>query len=178
MENGQAERNINITLDKNCLFMYNPLPTIPYAESAMSNSVRVNLSNTSSAFIYSDIMVCGRAARGEKFEYRYYNSLVSIFENDSLTYRDNTRFCPDKMNMSGLGMYEGYTHLLSMVVCNVEVEDSEIFELFEAFETPYGITRNGKNYVVIKALSKTAQSLEKVSDKVRKLIVSNKKYKI
>jgi urease accessory protein len=82
------------------------------------------------------------------------------------------------MNMSGLGMYEGYTHLLSMVVCNVEVEDSEIFELFEAFETPYGITRNGKNYVVIKALSKTAQSLEKVSDKVRKLIVSNKKYKI
>ncbi len=177
MENGQAERNINITLDENSLFIYNPLPTIPYARSAMSNRVKVNLSNSSSAFVYSDIMVCGRAARGEKFEYIYYNSLVSIFENNVLTYRDNTRFCPEKMNMNGLGMYEGYTHLLSMVICNVEIDDSEIFELFEDFETPYGITRNDKNYVVIKALGKTAQSLEKAADKVRKLVEDTKKIK-
>jgi urease accessory protein len=168
MESGQAQRNINISVAENCLFIYNPLPTIPYADSAMSNTVKIELADDSSAFVYSDILIGGRIARGESFAYRYYNSIVNIYQNGSLTYRDNTSFKPSEMNMSSLGFYEGYTHLLNMVICNTDIrEDVDVHRFFENYSHPYGITVNHSGYVIIKALGRNAQQLMEISDEIK-----------
>jgi urease accessory protein len=132
----------------------------------MENKITVTLCDDSPVFIYSDILSCGRAARGEKFAYRYYHSLVTIYEKEALTFRDNTRYQPEHMDMDGIGLYEGETHLLSMVICNLEL-DNEIAGFFENYGKPYGITKNDKGYIIIKALGNSAQKLQEISDKIK-----------
>lgn len=168
MEKGEAIRTIDINVAENSFFIYNPLPTIPYSNSAFNNSITVNLKDCTSVFIYSDILTGGRVAGGECFDYRYYHSLVKIYEGGNLSYMDNTRYSPSEMYMWGIGMYEGYTHLLSMVICNLSLRD-DIERVFKAYDKPFGITENYRGYTVVRALGKSAQRLQKISDEIRSL---------
>lgn len=169
MDKGDAKRNININAADNCFFVYNPLPVIPYAGSAFNNEINVNLSDSTSVFVYSDIITGGRIACGECFKYRYYNSLVCIYENNNMEYRDNTRYAPHKMNMAGIGLYEGYTHLLGMVICNINI-DEILDDIFEKYMYPFGITKTDSEYVVIRALGNSSQELQWLSDEVKKMV--------
>lgn len=168
MEAGHAVRHIDISVDKDSFFIYNPLPTIPYAGSAFKNTINVRLKDHTSVFIYEDMLISGRVAGGESFAYRYYQSLVNIYEDNTLTYRDNTLYKPDKMDMDGIGLYEGYTHLLGMVVCGMDIYD-EISAFFDGYNAPWGITLNDRGYVVIRALGSSAQPLQKISGKIKEL---------
>ncbi len=166
MEKGEAVRAIDINVAENSFFIYNPLPTIPYAHSAFKNTITVNLKDSFSVFIYSDILTGGRIARGECFDYRYYHSLVKIYENGSLSYIDNSRFTPDEMNMKGIGIYEGYTHLLSIVICNINIYD-DIENIFNDYNMPFGISKNERGYIVVRVLGKSAERLGKISDEIK-----------
>ena len=44
----------------------------------------------------------------------FYHNLVEIRRGAALIYRDNTRYDPRLFDMAGVGMYEGYTHLLNL----------------------------------------------------------------
>lgn len=166
MLKGYAERNTEITLDKNSFFCYNPLPVIPYADSAFKNCININLADNSSAFVYTDILSGGRITRGECFQYKYYHSILNLYEDNNLEYRDNTRFEPEHMDLSDIGLYENYTHLLSMVICNIDAYDN-VSQIIEDYENPCGITCNNKGYVVIKALGRRSEDLQKLSEKIK-----------
>ena len=60
MENGFAQRSIEIEIDANSELIYNPLPVIPFKNSAFKNSLSVNLKDSSSKFILNEILTCGR----------------------------------------------------------------------------------------------------------------------
>lgn len=167
MENNEAVRSININIGENCFFIYNPLPTIPYKDSAFNNSITIKLKDNSSVFVYSDILTSGRVAMGESFEYRYYYSLVKIFEGSKLSYMDNTRYNPSEMNMKGIGFYEEYTHLMNMVICNIDIID-EIYKIIEDYAMPWGISENDNGYIIVKALGRSAQELIKISDDIKR----------
>lgn len=172
MEKGQAKRDINIRVGENCFFIYNPLPTIPYEKSAFLNKINVNLANSTSKFLFSDIVTSGRVLRGESFKYRYYNSFMTISEDKKLEYRDNTRFDTDKMNMSGIGIYEGFTHILSMVICNIDLEE-DICHILKDYSNPWGITKNDKGYIILRALGKKAEELQNISDNIKKIVYNH-----
>ena len=89
MENGFAQRNIEIEIGANSELIYNPLPVIPFKNSAFKNSLSVNLKDSSSKFILNEILTCGRVYSGEKFEYKFYNSRVCVRENGRLVFMDN-----------------------------------------------------------------------------------------
>ena len=55
MENGFAQRNIEIEIGANSELIYNPLPVIPFKNSAFKNSLSVNLKDSSSKFILNEI---------------------------------------------------------------------------------------------------------------------------
>ncbi len=177
MEKGEAARAIDITVAKNSFFIYNPLPTIPYANSAFNNIITVNLKDSSSIFIYSDILTGGRVARGECFDYKYYHSIVKIYESGSLSYMDNSRFTPSEMNMKGIGIYEGYTHLLSMVICNINIYD-DIENIFDDYNIPFGISENDRRYIVVRVLGKSSESLGQISDEIKSIGYMKRKNEI
>ncbi len=76
--------------------------------------MKIHLEDESSRFFLMEIISCGRKASGERFRYRKYASKVSVWRSGSLIYRDNTRYEPEKMDMEGIGMYEGYTHMANI----------------------------------------------------------------
>ena len=78
MLDDEAFRECNIYIGSNSLLRYNLLPTIPYKDSAFNSKTKIKLKDNTSRLIYTDIINCGRVARGEKFEYKYYKSYIEI----------------------------------------------------------------------------------------------------
>ena len=178
MKNGFAQRNIEIEIGANSELIYNPLPVIPFKNSAFKNSLSVNLKDSSSKFILNEILTCGRVYSGEKFEYKFYNSRICVRENSRLIFMDNSRYSPDRTNMSNIGMYEGYTHLFNFVVFNYDYDIDFLKNFVSVFcdENKYigGVTTGDSNSLVIKILGDNADRLSKYSER---LVEYFKKYK-
>lgn len=120
--------------------------------------------------IFTEVLSCGRAARGERFEYRYYHNLVTAKQAGRCIYRDNTIYEPEKFKMEEIGMYEGYTHLASMLICNYEIGDevlSQMMEFLDETENIEGaVTRSNHSDIVIRILGKSGQGLTDICEKL------------
>lgn len=174
MGEGKAERITNIKVEKNGSLYYKPLPTIPFKDSTFISKLEVDLENESSKFIMSEILSCGRAGSGERFEYSLYENLVNIRKNGKLIYRDNAIYNPKIMNMESVGMYEGYSHFASMVFCNCKIT-SEVFESIRNFiydndSITGDITHTNYGDVVIRVLGNSGEKLNIIFEEIIKMV--------
>ena len=75
--------------------------------------------------------------------------------------------------MSGMGMYEGFTHLLNLVFFNIEKSESWISAVRELLdETPDvegGVTRIASGDVAVRILGRGAEPLLKISEKIQEM---------
>lgn len=174
MKSGNATRNCNILVGKNACLKYNPLPTIPFADSSFNNKTKINLADDTSKLVFNEIITCGRSAMGEKFLFNQYNSYLEVRKKSRLIYRDNTMYNKDLFNMSGIGMFEGYTHLANMVIVNFSKEESFIEQtrniIGEYDEVEGGVTKLQSNDIIIKILGNTSQSLINICEEIGKLL--------
>ena len=104
MTEGKAGRHTSVFVEKGGTFFFHPQPMIPFKGSAFENTMEIRLEDESSRFFMSEILSCGRYARGEAFAYRFYHNLVRIYRNGKLIYRDNTRYDPVLFSMDSMGM--------------------------------------------------------------------------
>lgn len=163
MEEGEAIRKTKLVVGKNAELKYHPLPTIPFAKSAYRSETEIELEDESAKLIFTEVLSCGRAARGERFQYRYYHNLVTAKQEGHYIYRDNTIYDPEKFKMEEIGMYEGYTHLASMLICNYEIGDAVLSQMMEFLdeteEIEGAVTRSNHKDLVIRILGKSGQKL-------------------
>ena len=133
MKEGLARRSVTAEVKKNAVFCYYPQPVIPYAQSAFESTMEFDLADKSSGLFLLEIISCGRKASDERFQYRKFASRVNIRRGGQLIYRDNTRYEPDKMDMEGIGMYEGYTHMANIFLSGPVMDMQEkIWEVLES----------------------------------------------
>lgn len=169
MNEGFGTRNTTINVDSNATLHFMPLPTIPFADSAFVSTTEINLKDNTSKLIYNEIISAGRVHFGEAFKYKYFKSLTNIYQNGKLIYRDNSYYNPSEMDMTGFGMFEGYTHLLSQVVCNFENSNvKEIRNVIEnlGFDIAFGVTEIENGSIVIRVLGKQGSIMEEISNAV------------
>ncbi len=170
MEHSHATRETHLQVSKNAYLKYNPLPTIPFAESAFESTTNVYLEDKTSKFSMVEILSCGREARGERFQYRRYKNQVHIYVQDQLIYRDNTLYEPSRFPMEKMGFYEGYSHQANVLLfhCNCTTEWIEqVREEFAKLDNfTAGITRIASGDVVIRMLGESAQQLENVVERI------------
>ena len=114
MDGGSAYRHIRARAEKGASLYCCPQPVIPFGGSAYDSETEIYLADRSSRLFWLEIICSGRIAHEEQFAFRRFSSLVRIYREGKLIYRDNTRYEPDRMPMRGLGMYEGYTHLANI----------------------------------------------------------------
>lgn len=170
MEDGFATRNANLYVAKDAFLYYNPLPTLPFKDSAFKSALKVHLEDMSSKFILKEILSAGRCARGEQFEYRYYHNQVHVYEGNTLIYADNTRLEPDRMELQSIGMYEQYTHLGTLVLFHI-LKDEEWFQTVRDLleNTPDlegGVTRMEHHAIIIRILGKQSDKISCIMDKI------------
>lgn len=173
MKEGEARRYTKAVVEKNGHFLFHPQPTIPFKASAYENTMDIYLEDSSAVFTMQEILSCGRAARGERFQYRKYDSLVNIYKNDKLIYRDNTHYRPDEMNLEAIGMYEGYTHMANLVLCNQKKGRDWMDRVWKYLdsreEEAGGVTALDEDVVVIRILGHQAQKLQNICNDLLKL---------
>ena len=141
-----------------------------FASPIFRNETEVVLEDVTSRFVMTEVLSCGRAARNERFQYRWYKNRVSIRQEDRLIYRDNTCYEPQEWDMCGFGMYEGFTHLANLVICNEPKSEQWIGRTRKLLDDTEGIkggvTQNGENLTVVRILGKTAQSLLEIMSRI------------
>lgn len=164
MEGPGASRFTEIRVAENSNFIFNPQPTIPFKDSDFTNHTEIYLENISSQFFMSEILCCGRALRGEAFQYRKFYNLVHIYRDDILIYRDNSRFSQEQ-SMAGFGMYEGYSHMGNLFMTQSyfrsfpNVEES-FLKLLARNDLEGGFTRLASGDYVMRVFANRAQILE------------------
>lgn len=181
MKEEEASRNTDIYVAKNAIVKYLPLPTIPFANSAFSSILNVELEDDTSEFIFAEILSCGRYARGEVFQYKYYKSIVNIKKMGNLLYRDNTMFRPKDFQVDGIGMLENHTHLANILIFNMNLDDAKIKEIRDIIEQDNvdgGVSYTWSKDVVIRLLGFNAQSLESTSQRIIATMKESKEEKL
>ena len=174
MKEGFARRTAHILVKKNANLEYDAPPVIPFAQSAYTSSMEAELEDESSLFTYQEILSCGRTAYGECFQYRSYHNLVTVKRKGKRIYRDNCYFEPEKMELEGLGMYEGFHHYGTLLFFNREVEKQEIEEIRQILDdNPQiegGVSRITDRDLAIRVLGNRTQKLEETFDTIKNRI--------
>ena len=172
-DGGEAKREGHITVGDDATLYYAPLPVLPFADSAFRSSFVIDLESTTSRLFYSDVLACGRAARGEEFAYRLYESRLRIKRAGELIYVDNLHFAPaeDGTDMAGLTQYEGYSHLGTYLFVNLGLEEEElrewVGEQLEGVECLYGLTCFNEDAYCLKVLSLGSEPLVDLQNRIK-----------
>lgn len=164
MEQGEANRRINITIDEHAFLKYMPLSVIPFEDSVIKNYINIELKDNTSKLLFCDLITAGRVGHGECFKYKYYGCNVNITQKGKLLYHENTVYEPKVCDMQGFGMYEGYTHLVNVLLINIGREKELLEQIRELIaQTPDingGASLMQCGGISIKALGRSAQRLE------------------
>lgn len=171
MNEGFADRDCKIKVAKGAILNYMPQPTIPFAQSSFKNFTDVYLEDETSRLIYHEVIIAGRIAMDEIFQYTSFESLTRFYQADELIYRDNTKFRPGEVEMAGFTLFEGYTHLSNMIIVNMgdakQIIES-IRELLtqEKEDISFGVSQTSHGDVVVRILGREGNTLEMIGQKV------------
>lgn len=172
-----AERHIAIWVEEGGFLQYQPLPVIPFAGSDFRSKVDIQLKGPGAGLVYSEVLSCGRAARGERFQYRRYVNQIQISCGKKLVYGDNTIYLPEHgdslkdqeelepMEMEEIGFFEGFTHLANLIILNCPMGQDwqdRVRERIEEEEINHirgGVTRLGEMGYVVKLLGLQGEKL-------------------
>lgn len=170
MKEGKARRYTKVEVDAGGDFLYFPQPVIPFEGSAFENEMEIYLEDETAGFGMAEILSCGRYARGEAFQYRFFRNFVKIYQKDKLIYCDNTRYEPDLFEMEGIGMYESFSHLASLFLsrsyASEGIQDKIQRILDEDGEIEGAVTRLPGGELVIRVFGHRAQKLERIAEHI------------
>ncbi len=104
MERNYATQIVNVDLEADTYFEFIPDQVIPYRNSRFYQTLRMRV-HDSATMIYSEMIVPGRVASGESFEYDIcYMKAVGFNQEDQLRFTDIAILEPRKRNISQLGV--------------------------------------------------------------------------
>ena len=111
MEKDYATQMIDIVVEEGCYCEYIPDQIIPYANSRFYQLTNLKV-HENATMIYSEILVPGRVASGEKFEYDIcYNKTVATNHAAKLRFIDVLKLMPKKDNFKARGIMENFSIL-------------------------------------------------------------------
>lgn len=91
-------------------------PVIPYAGSRFTGDTVVELADATAGVAYGEVIACGRAAAGERFAFSSFANRVLVTVAGEPAFADNLVLDPGAGDVAGLGMFEGFAHMGSLVV--------------------------------------------------------------
>ena len=107
MERNFATQIVNIEVGENCYFEFIPDQIIPYRSSRFYQTLQMHV-HDNATMIYSEMVVPGRVAHGESFEYDIcYMKALGTNQDNHLRFTDIAILEPKKQNLNRLGVLDG-----------------------------------------------------------------------
>lgn len=116
MEKNFATQMVNVSVDEGGYFEFIPDQIIPYRDSRFYQTLNFKVHENATA-VYSEMVVPGRVASGESFEYDicYLKAVARDYLNN-LRFIDIAILEPKKRNLSSIGILGNYTVVGSVYV--------------------------------------------------------------
>ena len=116
MENNYATQIVNVEVDDGCYFEFIPDQIIPYRNARFYQTVNLNV-HDNATMVYSEIIVPGRVATGESFEYDIcYMKALAKNQKDILRFIDIAILEPKKHNLKTLGILGTFSVVGTMYI--------------------------------------------------------------
>ena len=128
MENNYASQIVNVDVDDGCYFEFVPDQIIPYRNSRFYQTVNLNV-HDNATMVYSEIIVPGRVASGESFEYDIcYMKVLAKNQKEILRFIDIAILEPKKRNLNTLGILGTFSVVGSMYILTMSKYVAELNE--------------------------------------------------
>lgn len=128
MENNFATQIVNVVVDDGCYFEFVPDQIIPYRNSRFYQTVNLNV-HDNATMIYSEIIVPGRVASGESFEYDIcYMKALAKNQKGRIRFIDIAILEPKKRNLKTLGILGSFDVVGSMYILTMAKYVTELNE--------------------------------------------------
>lgn len=116
MERNYATQIVNVDLEADTYFEFIPDQMIPYRQSRFYQTLKMRV-HDSATMLYSEMVVPGRVASGESFEYDMcYLKAIGLNQVDRLRFTDIAILEPRERNLSQLGVLSNRTVVGSVYV--------------------------------------------------------------
>jgi len=165
MEKNYARSCVDISVAEGGYLEYLPDPTILYRDSRYQQTLHLTVRDGATAVV-SEIIVPGRLARGERFEYDRYHSAVHAEYMGTRILTDTIDLAPDEDDLRRQGLLGEYPVVGSLYVLTGSVDSHELSDaVFARLEARTGIVGGAsviskEKGVVVRALGHTAEAVE------------------
>ncbi|MFL9831122.1 urease accessory protein UreD [Flavobacterium sp. ST-87] len=171
-----AFQETNVTLKTNSFLCYLPHPCVPHKDSSFKSSNTIYLEKNASV-LWGEIFTCGRKLKEEVFEFKQFQSVTKIYQENRLVFFENLYLKPSESNPMNLGQYEGFTHQLSLAFlnesCDVKNLKKQLDTYLEDKNCVFGISETPTNGLVVKILHDKAEKLLFWMREMTKIIKQN-----
>jgi urease accessory protein len=166
MEKNYATQIVNVIVDEGCYFEFIPDQIIPYRDSRFYQTVNLTI-HDNATMMYAEIIVPGRVASGESFEYDIcYMKALAKNQNNVLRFIDVAVLEPKKRNLNILGILGnfdvvGNMYILTKTKYITELVTEITSELQKSNQISGGATILPRHSgILIRILGKLAQDIK------------------
>ena len=174
MKSGAAQHT-TLRMAAGSSFSYVPHPVVPQTEARFQSVNKIYMEDGCQV-LWSDIVTCGRKMSGEEFKYHSFQTRTEVYLNQKMVVKDNVLLSPKVMPVSGMGMFEGYTHQGSMLFYsakNIDV-NTYIDRIYENYQSAkgivFGISALKENGFMIRVLGNGAEQLYKIFKEIENVL--------
>ena len=128
MEKNYATQIINVIVNEDCYLEFIPDQIIPYRDSRFYQKVNLKV-HDNATMVYSEMIVPGRVAKGESFEYDIcYMKALAKNQNDTLRFIDIAILEPKRRSLMKLGILGNFTVVANMYILTMANYITELNE--------------------------------------------------
>jgi urease accessory protein len=175
MEKNYATQIVNVVVDDSCYFEFIPDQIIPYRDSRFYQKVDLKV-HDNATMVYAEIIVPGRVASGESFEYDIcYMKALARNQNHMLRFIDVAVLEPKKHVLKTLGILENFDVVGNMYILTetkyVTELSKDINSVLQKFSRISGgaTTLPHDSGVIIRILGEVASDLRSVMYEIIKI---------
>lgn len=178
MEKNYATQIVNIKVGEEGFLEYIPDQIIPFRKSRFYQEVEMNVHDNATA-IYSELIVPGRVAGGESFQYDIcYLKTVGRNQSGKIRFKDTVKLVPKNENLRDEGILGNYKIIGTTFIVTKEYyvnalqhEISEKIKEFDVFHKISGGTSilQARQGIVVRILGNSTEEVKKIIFEVVKI---------
>ena len=171
MEKNYASQIVNIKVGEGSYFEYIPDQIIPFSNSRFYQEVELNV-HDNATMIYSEVIVPGRVASGEVFEYEIcYLRIVGRNQSSKIRFMDTVKLEPRNENLRTEGILGNFKIIGTTYIVtresHVNALQYEISEKIKGFEIKGTISGGtsilpARQGIVVRILGNSAEDLKEI----------------
>ena len=158
-----AQQQMVVNLAAKSYFCFIPHPVVPHQNSRFYSHTIINMAQDAQ-LIWGEIITCGRKLSGELFKFTLLHSVLEVFLEDQLIFKDQLLLRPGTTRLKNIGLFEDFTHQANLLILPAKPNGSALLKIVHDFflkknNIAAGVTEVAANGILIRILGTSGEQL-------------------